>query len=129
MPWIIIGPLAGLIGVALTAAVRYLIATRSRSGRVDTTEAATLWSEAKAMRDEYRNESEMLRKEREQYRQEAVVLKEERKAEVSALRGEIATLGQESKTDREQCRKDITALKRRITKLNAEISARKPRRG
>jgi predicted RNase H-like nuclease (RuvC/YqgF family) len=41
-------PLIGLLGLLAAPVVAYLVARRSSSGRVATTEAATLWAELRA---------------------------------------------------------------------------------
>lgn len=75
----------GLVGTALTQLVIWLVARRSKSGRIDTSEAATLWAESQAIRGELRAEVAELRKENEVLRRENADLK----AEVAAIRRQI----------------------------------------
>lgn len=73
--------LVGIIPAVLTALVTWAVAKRSRSGKVATTEAETLWAESQAMRLELRNEVAALRAENLDLR-----------AEVRNLRAEILVL-------------------------------------
>jgi hypothetical protein len=50
-----------LTGTALTGLVTWLVAARAASGRVETTDAATLWEESRAIRVELRKEADTLR--------------------------------------------------------------------
>lgn len=50
-----------LVGSGLSALVTYLIARRSSSGSIATSEAESLWKEANAMRQELRDEVILLR--------------------------------------------------------------------
>lgn len=54
---IVVG-LTGAVGVPL---VTWVVARRGRSGRIDTSEAADLWAESQAMRQELRDEVSRLR--------------------------------------------------------------------
>lgn len=53
--------LAGMVGIVISAVVTYLVGRRSKTGRVATSEAADLWNESKAMRQELREEAASLR--------------------------------------------------------------------
>lgn len=55
--------LAGAAAALITAFVSYLIARRTNSGSVDTSDAAVLWAESQAMRKELRDEVVSLRTE------------------------------------------------------------------
>ncbi len=77
-PWTVAIP---IVGVVVTPLLSYLVSRRKSSGRINTTEAATLWEEAEKMREAYREEAIQLRT-------EAAGLR----AEVAALRGEVSAL-------------------------------------
>ncbi len=81
-----------LLGVILAPLLTYLVARRRSSGKVDTTEAATLWVEAGKMREEYRTEAESCRVEAEQLRVEQALLREE----MAAMRQEAIVLRAEA---------------------------------
>jgi predicted RNase H-like nuclease (RuvC/YqgF family) len=53
-------PVIGLIGLALAPLVAYAVSRRSTSGRVATTEAATLWAELRAELISLRDRAERL---------------------------------------------------------------------
>ena len=55
--------IVGVIGAAITGLVAWSVAKRQRSGKIDTTEAETLWAEGQAMRHELREENFQLRTE------------------------------------------------------------------
>lgn len=57
--WVVVIVAVG--GAAITAVTTYLINRRTSSGRIDTTEAATLWEEARSVRQELRAEVVQLR--------------------------------------------------------------------
>ncbi len=83
--------LLGVIGAVISGAVAFAVARRQRSGRIDTTEAETLWAESQAMRTELRNEAETCRGEVSALRTEMVAVR----AEASVMREEMVTLRQE----------------------------------
>jgi len=56
----------GFIGVALGALVTWLVARRTKSGRIVTSEAETLWEEAREMRKELRATADASHREHEQ---------------------------------------------------------------
>lgn len=96
----IIGVVLG--GGALTALVAWWVAKRQRSGRVDTSEAASLWAESQAMRQELRAEVVASRTEISSLRTELV----EVRAALAAVRAEADRYREESATLRAR----ITAL-------------------
>ena len=53
-------PIIGIVGLAVGAWATNLTARRKASGRIDTSEAAVLWREAQAMRQELRESNERL---------------------------------------------------------------------
>lgn len=55
---------SGLIfaGVVVSGVVTYLIARRTSSGNISTSDAASLWKESNALRQEYRERAEQLEK-------------------------------------------------------------------
>lgn len=75
----VLAPLAVLFAAIITAGVTWFIAKRKSSGKISTSEAADLWAESRAIREEYKNDR--------------VALKEE----VSALRKEVRDCHDESK--------------------------------
>lgn len=87
--------LIAALGTAVGVLVQWLIARRKSSGKVQTTEAETLWAEGKQMRVELREETLALRAEAVMLRKEAAILREEAAAlrlEMSAVRVETAVL-------------------------------------
>lgn len=70
----------GSLAVGVSA---YMVARRQNSGRVETSDAATLWAESQAMRKELRDEVASLRRE-----------VSEMAAEIRGLRSEIRILRQ-----------------------------------
>lgn len=85
----------GLLGAAISAGVGVYVAKRQRSGRIDTTEAQTLWTEGTNMRKELRDEliavraeNTLLRDEQKALRAEVVGLREK----TAAMEGELAAL-------------------------------------
>ena len=81
----------GLAGAVISGAVAYVVSKRQRSGRIDTTEAETLWAESQAMRKELRDEAENCRLEVFALRSEMVAVR----AEASVMREELVALRQE----------------------------------
>ena len=57
----IVAVVASLLGVVVTAAGGYLIARRTASGTIDTTEAETLWAQSNALLDRYKADLESTR--------------------------------------------------------------------
>lgn len=53
--------LVALLGTGMTGAVTWAIARRATSGRIETTEAASLWTESANIRTELRLEAKELR--------------------------------------------------------------------
>lgn len=88
-PWVPI--ILGVVGAVISGAVAYTIAKRQRSGRIDTTEAETLWAESQAMRKELRDEAEICRAEVSTLRTEMVAIR----TESAAMREELVALRQE----------------------------------
>jgi hypothetical protein len=64
------------VGSAITALVTYLLGVRGKSGKISTTEAQTLWSEAATMRGIYRDEAKDMRAEADALRDDVAVLRE-----------------------------------------------------
>lgn len=52
----IVGALAVIVGAVITGVVTWSVARRTKSGKIDTSEAATLWDEGTKMRGELRDE-------------------------------------------------------------------------
>lgn len=78
----------GIFGTVLTQAVLVYIARRSKSGRVDTSEAATLWAESQSIRGELRARVVAL----EERVEELQVANETLRGENHTLRREVAEL-------------------------------------
>lgn len=110
-PWIPV--VLGVVGAALSALAAWAIAMRQRSGRIDTTEAETLWAEGQQMRQELRAETVVLREEVLALRSEAVAARNES----SAMRLELATLREESLVTH----RAMEALREECAALHAEI--------
>lgn len=66
-----------VVGAGIAAMVTYLVARRTSSGRIGTSDAATLWAESQAMRAELRGEVVSLRAEIFSMSKEIHELKEE----------------------------------------------------
>lgn len=107
--------IAGGIGAAaITAIVSFLIARRTSSGRISTTEAATLWQESQTMRHELRDE----------------VAKWQAKAET--LEAKIDTLEQENtqlRLDALQCKQEAHRLSDELAEVQRQLAQmRRPAR-
>lgn len=75
----VLAPLAMLLAALVTAIATYFINKRKSSGKISTSEAADLWAESRAIREEYKNDRNAL------------------KDEVAALRKEVRDCHSESK--------------------------------
>lgn len=113
MPVALQGVLAALTAISASL-VTWLVARRRTSGRVDTTEASTLWQEGAAMRAELRDETVSLRAEMVRMRDEAVVLR----SEASTLRGEASSLRDEMAA----LRAESALLREETIRLNVEVA-------
>ena len=112
-PWV---PVAlGILGAAMSALAAYAIARRQRSGRIDSSEAETLWAEGQAMRQELRLETVQLRAEVLALRSEAVASRNES----ASMRIELATLREESVVTHAA----MTKLRDECSALTAEMAA------
>lgn len=80
--------IAAILGPLIAAIGGYMIAKRTTSGSIDTTDAATLWKESQAMRQELRDEVVALRKKADTNELEIVALKKEN----AELKKRVATL-------------------------------------
>lgn len=83
------------LGSLVTGGVTWLIARRSKSGDIETSEASSLWDESKEMRKELREEANTLRAELETERKargraEELVFK--LREELAELRGRLDVL-------------------------------------
>lgn len=81
----------GLAGAVISGIVALRVAKLPRTGRIDTTEAETLWAEGQAMRKELRDEAENCRGEVTALRTEMVAVR----AEASVMRQELVAIRQE----------------------------------
>lgn len=84
----------GLVGALAAAVGAWAVAKRQRSGKIDTTEAETLWAEGQAMRKELREENLALR------------------AEILALRAEVTAW-----------RVEAVALRAKVDLLSRQVEA------
>jgi hypothetical protein len=87
IPAAIVAGVIGGAGAVAAAFITYLVARRQSSGRIATSDAATLWAESQSMRKELRDECESLR------------------GEVGTLRGEVVFL-----------RGEVSRLRQRLTR-------------
>lgn len=55
-----VAPVLVLVGICISSVVTWLIARRSTSGSISTSDAASLWAESNALRKEYRDRAEQL---------------------------------------------------------------------
>lgn len=111
----------GVVGAGLSALAAYAIAKRQRSGKIDTTEAETLWAEGQSMRQELRAETIELRQEIVALRAEAVAARNESssmRVELSALREESIVTHTTMATLREEC----AALSAEIVSLREQMT-------
>lgn len=118
-PWIPV--VLGVLGAALSALAAYAIAKRQRSGKIDTTEAETLWAEGQEMRRELRAETVVLRSEVLALRSEAVAARNES----SSMRLELATLREESSVTHlamAKLREECAALHAEIVGLRQQMA-------
>jgi predicted RNase H-like nuclease (RuvC/YqgF family) len=101
MGQLIVPAIFTLAGIVVTALVTYFVAKRNTSGRVDTSDAKTLWEEATRLREAYKEEVSMLRTEGTNLR-----------SEVNRLRAELEMLratAQQLREDAEGWRKAALA--------------------
>lgn len=87
--------LLGFVATIASSVVTYRIAKRKTSGSIDTSDAATLWSESKAMRKELRDEVILLRDEVVSLKKTLVDLEKEKdlnEKTISKLRAQIKAL-------------------------------------
>lgn len=106
---VLIGVL-GLLGAVVTGGFGYLIARRNTSGRVNTTDAAKLWDESNAMRQELRDEVVALR------------------GKVDNFEGQVAvlnTLNAELRGKHEECQRNEALLRDRLDRLEGAVERRR----
>lgn len=94
-----------LAGTIITASITYFIAKRNTSGNISTSDAASLWAESNALRQEYKDRAEKL---------------EARLEEVNRQLQGVMTQLTELKGKGDKMIQKIDELKRIITKLRAE---------
>lgn len=110
----LLGALAVIIAAAITGYVTWMIAKRSSSGAIDTSEAAKLWDEGTGMRQE-------LRKEVIELKAQLITAI----AAITALNHEITSSRQETEAAREETRKsraETRVLMAQIEALHAETT-------
>lgn len=117
----ILGALGVVLAAAITGYFGYMIAKRTKSGQIDTSEAATLWVEGTAMRGELRNE---LASAKDQLERTNIRLVEAIDA-ISELNREIRRTRQETEAAREETRisrEETRRLMTQISDLHAETA-------
>lgn len=124
----------GGFGAAATALVRYLTGRRRMSGRVETSEAAQLWQEAREHREGLMRRVEALERQLERAlgeRAELLGMVEELQRELDSVRGELATVRIESRQKDEQIAKlrhENERLAGRVDELEREQVLRRAER-
>ena len=98
-------PVLVFAGVVVSGLVTYFIARRNSSGNISTSDAASLWKESNALRQEYRDRAELLEKRLTEVNEKLQAVMEE----LSTLKANSATM--EAK---------IESLKRIIAELQDE---------
>jgi hypothetical protein len=109
----------GTLGALLSALGAVAVTRRQRSGKIDTTEAETLWAEGQAMRRELRDEAIALRAEVVALRVESVAMR----TESAAMRAELVVLREESVSLRQaaaDCRDEVVMLKTLLREARAK---------
>lgn len=99
----------GTLGLLITGTSGYLIARRNTSGNVATSDAAKLWDESNAMRQELRNEVVELRGKVDNFDGQMTVLKEQN----AELRGK-----------HEECQRNEALLRDRLERLEGAVERR-----
>ena len=115
---VLITAVSGGLVALISGVIAWLIARRTASGRVDTTEATTLWVEGTAMRVELRNEVSNLRAQL----IEAVQAITDLNREIRQSRDETARSREETRLSREETRalmKQIAAIHQEVKTSNA----------
>lgn len=116
MSWTTILP---LVGVILAPLLTYIVAVRRSSGKIQHTEAATLWEEAEKMRAAYREEADSLRTESAAMRTEMTALR----IETAGLREQAIlwrTEAAELRLDATNCKSELAVIKRQLKDLRGE---------
>lgn len=72
-----VAPVLVLVGIAVSSAVTWLIARRTTSGSISTSDAASLWAESNALRKEYRERAETLERQLEEVNTKLQTMTEE----------------------------------------------------
>jgi hypothetical protein len=112
-PWVPI--VLGVVGAVISGYVAWLIARRQRSGKIDTTEAGTLWAEGQAMRHELREDLVALRADAQTARLESTGLR----TELAALRAESVT----TRAEMVALREESAALRKEVIGLRGQLAA------
>lgn len=100
-------PLLVFAGVVVSGLVTYFIARRNTSGNISTSDAASLWKESNALRQEYRDRAELLEKRLTEVNDKLQAVMEElgtlrsssanQEAKIAALQKIISELQEENK--------------------------------
>ncbi len=108
------------LGAVATAALGFVAGRRRMSGRIDTSEAAQLWQEAREHRDSLTRRVESLERQLEHAlgeRAELIGMVEELQRELDGVRGELASVRMESRQKDEQ----ITKLRHENERLAGRV--------
>lgn len=109
----IYGALAVVIVATISGLVTWLVSRRTKSGKIDTSEAATLWDEGTKMRLELRNEVLSLKSQL----AEAITAITELNHEIKASRAETERSREETRMSRAETRR----LMNQIEDLHGEV--------
>lgn len=114
MPTSVLIPLATIVAAIVGGLVTYLIARRGSSGRVETSEASTLWEESRAIRKELQEESASLRL--------RLAEAETKLAEALTKLAEANTSLVNAKWQAERLREEVLELRRICGKTNDDVA-------
>lgn len=112
--------LIGIVGAVTTGVVTWLVARRQRSGRINTTEAETLWEERRLMAVENREANDRIRADLLVTREELAATRKELAAtreESAALRAELAA----SRIESAAVRNEIVTAHVRVRELEVRL--------
>jgi peptidoglycan hydrolase CwlO-like protein len=115
MEWLVAG--ITLVGIIVSSVVTWLIAKRTTSGSISTSDAASLWEESNNLRQEYKDRAEKLEKQLEEVNRKLDLMT----AELNKLRTNSNTQLEKIKelktiiTELRQENQKLLALKKEVT--------------